>query len=163
MDSWEKFKLSVPLDKKHYYSELNDSNINDGDIEHIKNICSTFKISKLGKYHDLYVISDTSLLADVFENFRNKCLAVDNLDPVYYASAPALSWQSGLKMTGKTLELLSDQNTLSLLENGIRGGICNAISKYAKANNKYMKNNDSNKESTYLKYVDVNNLYGYAA
>ena len=91
----DKVKLSLPLDRKHYYSELNDSNINDGDIEHIKNICSTFKISKLGKYHDLYVISDTSLLADVFENLINKCLAVDNLDPVYYVSAPALSWQSG--------------------------------------------------------------------
>ena len=108
------------------------------------------------------MVSDTSLLADVFENLRNKCLAVDNLDPVYYVSAPALSWQSGLKMTGKTLELLSDENILLLLENGIRGGICNAISKYAKANNKYMKNNDSNKESTYLMYVDANNLYGYA-
>ena len=79
MDSWEEFKLSVPLDKKHYYSELNDSNINDSDIKHVKNIRSTLNINNLGEYHDLYVQSDTTLLADVFENFRNKCLAVDNL------------------------------------------------------------------------------------
>ena len=79
MDSWEEFKLSVPLDKKHYYSELNDSNINDTDIKHVKNIRSTLNINNLGEYHDLYVQSDTTLLADVFENFRNKCLAVDNL------------------------------------------------------------------------------------
>ena len=160
MDSQEKFKLSVPLDKKHYYSGLNDSNISDNDVNHIKNVCKTFKISKLGKCHDLYVLSDTSLLADVFENFRNKCLAVDNLDPVYYLSAPAISCSSGLKMTCKTLELLTDENMLLLFENGLRGGICNAINKYAKANNKYMKNHDSNKESTYLMDVDGNNLYG---
>ena len=108
------------------------------------------------------MISDTSLLADVFENFRDKCLAVDNLDHVYYLSAPALSWQSGLKMTGKTLELLTDENMILLFEKGIRGGICNATSKYAEANNKYMKNYDNNKPSTYLIYVDANNLYGYA-
>ena len=130
----------------------NDFNINDNDVNHIKNVCKTFKINKLGKYHDLYLASDTSLLADVFENFIDKCLAVDNLDPVYYLSAPALSWQSGLKMTGKTLELLSDENMLLMFEKGIRGG---AISKFAEANNKYMKNYDSNKESTYLMYVDA--------
>ena len=65
-------------------------------------------------------------------------------------------------MTCKTLELLTDENMLFLFEKGIRGGICNAISKYEKANNKYMKNYDNNKESTYLMYVDANNLYGDA-
>ena len=162
MDSWDKFKLSVPLDKKHYYSELNDSNINDSDIKHVKNICSTLNINNLGEYHDLYVQSDTTLLADVFENFRDKCLAVDNLDPVYYLSAPGLSWQSGLKMTGVTLELLTDENMLLIFEKGIRGGICEAVTKYKEANNKYMKNYDTTKPSSYLMYVDANNLYGYA-
>ena len=161
MESWEKFKSPVPLEKKHYYSELNDFNINDNDVNHTKNVCKTFKINKLGKYHDLYLASDTSLLADVVENVRDKCLAVDNLDPVYHLSAPALSWQSGLKMTGQTLELLSDENMLLLFKKSIRGGICNAICKYAKSN-KYMKNYDSSKKSTYLMYVDANNLYGYA-
>ena len=65
-------------------------------------------------------------------------------------------------MTGKTLELLSDENMLLLFGKGICGGICNAFSKHAKTNNKYMKSYDSNKESTYLMYVDANNLYGYA-
>ena len=66
------------------------------------------------------------LLADVFENFRNKCLTVDNLDPAYYLSAPGLSWESGLKMTGKTLELLTNENMLLLFEKGI----CEAVTKY---------------------------------
>ena len=106
MDSWDKFKLPVPLEKEYYYSKLNDSSINDGDIEHKKNVCNTFNINKLGKYHNLYVSSDTALLADVFENFRDKCLAIDKLDPAYYLSAPALSWHSGLKTTGQTLKLI---------------------------------------------------------
>ena len=96
MDSWDKFSLPVPLRKECYYAELNHFNINDADIEHVKNICITFNINNLAEYHDLYVQSDTTLLADVFESFRNKCLAVDNLDPTYYLSAPVLSWQSGL-------------------------------------------------------------------
>ena len=67
MDSWGKFELLIPLDKKHY-SKLNDSNISNKDIEHVKNVCDTLKIDNLGQYHDLYVQSDTALPADVFEN-----------------------------------------------------------------------------------------------
>ena len=106
MNSWEKFKLPVHLEKEYYYSELNDSNINDGDIKQIKYVRNTFNINKLGKYHNLYVSSDTALLADVFENFRDKCLAIDKLDPAYSLSAPALSWHSRLKTSGQTLKLI---------------------------------------------------------
>ena len=153
MDSWDKFSLPVPL-KKCYYAALNDSNINDGDIEHVKNVCPTFKISNLGESRDLYVQSDTTLLADVFEIVTNNCINIDKVDPAYYLSAPSLSWQSGLKIIGKSLELLTDENML-LLEKGIRGGICEAVTKYKKANNKYMKNYDSNKPSSYLMYVEL--------
>ena len=92
MDSWEKFDLPVPLDKKPYYSEVNGSNISDEDVNHVKNVCNTLKINNIGQYHDLYVQSDTVLLAHVFENFRDKCLDIDDkLDPAYYLSAPGLS------------------------------------------------------------------------
>ena len=96
----------------------------------------------------------------MFENFRDTTINIDKLDPAYYLSAPGLSWQSCLKKTGVTLELLTDESMLLLFEKGIRGGMCNAIYKYAKANNKYMKNYDSTKESKYSMYVDANNLYG---
>ena len=161
MDSWEKLKLPVPLDKKHYYSESNYSSISDEDVNHIKNVCATFNINNLGEYYDLYVQSDTTLLADVFENFRDNCINIDKLDPAYDLLAPGLSWQSGLKITGKTSQLFTDENMLLLFEKGIRGGICEAVTKYKKANKKYMKNYDSNKPSIYLMYVDANNLYGY--
>ena len=150
MSSWDKFEEPLHLDKNSYFIELNDENISDNDLAPAKNVCNTFKINNLGKYHDLYVLSDASLLADVFENFRDKCLTISELDPAYYLSSPGLSWQSGLKKTGVKLELLSDTDMLLLVENGIRGAICTAVHKYAKANNKYMKNYDSTRESTYL-------------
>ena len=163
MDSWEKFNEPVPLDKECYYSELNNENISDSDVDHVNNVCDAFKINNLGRYHDLYVKFDTALLADVFENFRNKCLSINKLDPVYYLSAPGFFWYSCLKMTKIKLELLTDNNMLLLFEKGIRGGICiSYIHNFAKANNKCMKNYDSTKESTYLMYADANNLYEYA-
>ena len=162
MGSWKKFNNLVPLDKKYYYSELNLENISDSDLDHVKNVINTFKIDNLGEYHDLYVKSDVALLADVFENFRDKCFKINKLDPAYYLSAPGLSWHSCLKMMGVKLELLTDTEMLLLFEKGIRGGMCNSIHNYAEANNKYMKNYDSSKPSTYLMYVDANNLYGYA-
>ena len=107
-------------------------------------------------------MNDTVLLLDFFENFRDRCLNNNKLDPVYYLSVPGFSWQSCLKMTKVKLELLTDNDMLLLFEKRIRGGKCNAIYNYAEANNKYMKNYDSNKKSTYLMYVDANSLYGSA-
>ena len=155
MVTWKRFNEHVPLDEKYYYSELNLEGISNEDIVHVKNVCNTFKISNLGKYHDLYVKSDVALLADVFENFRDKCLDNNELDPAYYLSAPGLSWHSCLKKTGVKLELLTDANMLMLFEQGIRAGICTAIHYYAEADNKCMKNYDSTKKSTYLMYVDA--------
>ena len=100
------------------------------------------------------------MLADVFENFRNICLDIYGLDPVYFVSAPGLAWQACLKKTKVELELLTNIDMLLMVEKGTRGGICQAIHRYAKANNKYMKNYDKNNESSYIEYLDANNLYG---
>ena len=121
-----------------------------------------FNISNLGEYHDLYVKLDTALRTDVFENFRDKHMEIDKLDPAYFLSTPGLSWWACLKKTGVKLELLTNENMFLTYEEGIRGGICNKVHSYAEANNKYMKNYDKNKESSFLKYVDANNLYGWA-
>ena len=94
----------------------------------------------IGEYHNLYVQSDTLLVADVFENFRNKYLEIYGLDPIYFVSAPGLAWQACLKKTEVKLELLTDYDMILMIEKGIRGGICQATHRYVKANNKYMKN-----------------------
>ena len=121
-----------------------------------------FKLKNVGEYHDLYVQSDTLLLADVFESFRNMCLKVYELDPVQFLSLPGLAWQACLKKTSIKLELLTDYDMLLMVEEGIRGGICHSIHRYAKANNKYMKNYIENVESSNIQYLDANNLYGWA-
>ena len=112
-----------------------------------------FEIKNLVEYHDLYVQCDTFLLADVFENFRNKFVEVYEIDP------PGLAWQACLKKTKVKLELLTDIDMLLMVEKGIRGVICEAIHRHAKSNNKYMKNYNKNMESSYLMYLDANNLY----
>ena len=116
----------------------------------------------MGDYHDFYVQTDTLLLADVFEKFREKCTEIYGLNPWYFYSAPGLAWQERLKQTKAKLELLTDYQMLLMIEGGIRGGMCQSTHKYAKANNKYMKNYNKSIESSYLKYLDANNLYGWA-
>ena len=73
------------------------------------------------------------------------CLKIYHLDPAKFLSGPGLAWQAALKKTEVKLELLTDINLLLMIEKGIRGGICHAIHRYAKANNKYMKYYDKNK------------------
>ena len=97
------------------------------------------------------------MLADVYEKFRDKCIEMYGLDPSYFLSAPGLAWQACLKKTNVSLELLTDM--LLMIESGIRGGMCQSVHRYAKANNKYMKNYDKSIESSYLTYLDANNLY----
>ena len=71
-----------------------------------------------------------------------------------------IAWQAFLKNTGVKLELLTNNDMLMMVEKRIRGEICHVVHRYAKANNKYMKNYDKNIESLYLMYLDANNLYG---
>ena len=110
----------------------------------------------------IYTCKVTLLLADVFENFRGMCLKEYELDPAHFLSLPGLAWQACLKKTGVELELSTDYDMLLMVEEGIRGGICHSIHRYAKANNKYMKNYNNNEESSYIQYLDANNLYGWA-
>ena len=87
----------------------------------------------LGEYHDLYLKSDTLLLADVFENFRKVCLKIYHLDPVKFLSAPGLAWLLALKKSEVKLESLTDIDMLLMVKKGIKGGICHAIHRYAKS------------------------------
>ena len=135
--------------------------ISDIDYRHANNVFKVFKLENLGNYHDLYVQSDTLLLADVCNNFRDMCIKEYELNPAQFLSLPGLAWQACLKKANIELELLTDYNML-MVEEGIRGGICHSIHRYAKANNKYMKNYNNNEESSYIEYVDANNLYGWA-
>ena len=88
----------------------------------------------------MYAQSDTLLVADVYENFRNICLDIYELDPVYFVSSPGLACQACLKKTEVKLELLTDYDMILMIEKSVRGGICQATHQHAKENNKHLKN-----------------------
>ena len=96
-------------------------------IDISKKVYKELKRDNLGEYHDLYVQSDTLLLIDVFENFRNICIEIYELDPAYFLAVPGLAWEACLKKTEIELEFLTDTDTLLMVEKGIRAGICHAI------------------------------------
>ena len=162
MDGWNKFNEKALPGKESFYSSLTLENISEVDYTHANNVFKKFNINNLGEYHDLYVRSDTLLLADIFENFRQSCLKNYELDPAHFVSLPGLAWQACLKKTNMELELLTDYDMLLMIEEGIRGGIRHAIQCYAKANNKYMKDYDKKNKSSYIQYLDANDLYGKA-
>ena len=136
------------------------SDISKYDYEHAQKVWKEFGIKNLGEYHDLYLKTDVLLLSNVFEVFRNTCLEYYKLDPDHFYTSPGLAWQACLKKTGVKLELLTDPDMLLMFEKGIRGGITQAVHRHAKANNKYMGTPKG--ESSFLQYLDVNNLYDWA-
>ena len=160
MDDWDRFHEEKLPNESDFYSSLNMEDISEIDYRHATKVFNKFNIKNLGEYHDLYVQSNTSLLADVFESFRNLCIKTYKLHPAYFLSLPGLAWQACLKKTVIKLELISDIDMLLMLEEGIRRGICHSVLRHAKANNKYMKDYDENKDDSFLIYADYNNLYG---
>ena len=162
VSSLEKLSETQLPPKEEFYSKLNDEDISDDDYQHAINVWNTFECKTIRDYHDLYLKSDVLLLADVFENFRKTCLKHYNLDPAHYYTSPGLAWDACLKETGQHLQLLNDYDMLMMIERGIRGGITHISKRYAEANNKYMKNYNPDKSSSYIQYLDANNLYGWA-
>ena len=160
--SIDKLKETKLPPKEAFYSLLYNEEISDEDYQHAHNVWNTFNCQTLQDYHDLYLKSDVLLLADVFENFRKTCLKYYKLDPCHYYTAPGLAWDACLKLTKQELQLLTDYDMLMLFEKGIRGGISHISKRYAEANNKYISHYDKTKPSSFVQYLDANNLYGWA-
>ena len=160
--SFNKLEEKKLPSKEDFYSKLYDEKISDEDYQHAIKVWNTFDCQTLQDYHDLYLKTDVLLLADVFENFRKTCLKHYKLDPCHYYTAPGLAWDTCLKETKQKLQLLKDYDMLMMFKQGIRGGISHISKRYACANNKYMENFDESKPSTFIQYLDANNLYGWA-
>lgn len=162
VDSWSKYDDKSLPDRKEFFNSLTQEDISNDEYFQALHAWNIFNIQSLGEYTDLYLKSDVLLLCDVFENFRNTCLQYYKLDPAYYVTSPGLSWDAMLLCTNVQLELLHDIDMYQLLEKGIRGGLAQCSLRHAKANNKYLPDYDDRKETSYLVYLDCNNLYGFA-
>ena len=136
VSSIEAFTETQLSPKSELYCGLNDEDISDADYQHALNVW----------------------------NFRKTCLRHYNLDPAHYYTSPGLAWVACLKETGQELQLLYDYDMLLMFERGIRGGITHITKRFAEANNIYiyMVNYNPAKPSTYIQYLDANNLYGWA-
>ena len=162
ISSWDCFEETELPPIEDFYSKLNMSSISEEDYQHAQNVWDEPGIRNLGDCHDLYLRTDVILLANVFEAFRDTCLEHYKLDPAHFYTSPGLAWKACLTCTGIKLELLTDPDMLLMFERMIRGGITQAFHKYAAANNKYMGDKfDPSEDTTYLQYLDTNNLYGW--
>jgi hypothetical protein len=161
--SVDNFNVDKLPSKQSFYSSLTDDEISDVDYQHAMNVWDSFGCKTFRDYHDLYLKTDVLLLADVFENFRDVCYNDYGLDASHYITAPSLAWDASLKMTGVELELLSDYEKYLFIERGMRGGNSMIAHRYAKADNKYIRNDSVCKpDDSFITYVDANNLYGGA-
>ena len=154
-------ETSLPS-KDAFFSELNDEGITDEEYTHAHTVwaecqCKTFK-----KYHDLYMKCDVLLLADVFESFRNMCMRSYGLDPAHFLTLPSFAWASMLKQTKVELRLITDNEMEVFVASSIRGGVSTISHRHVVANNPYVEDYNDKEPSTYIAYLDANNLYGWA-
>ena len=163
MDSFDKFQETQLPPKKAFFNDLSNKDISDKDYSFVQKLWRTFQLKNLGELHDLYVETDTLLLADVFENYRKVIHNNYGLDPVHFFTAPALSWSAGLKFTKAKLEIPLDVDMHIFFDLGLTGGISMVAEHFARANNKYMKELfDPETLQSFIQLVDANNLYGWA-
>ena len=148
MDCVERFEESTLPPKESFYNVLNDEQVSEEDYAHATTVFNIFACQNMGDYHDLYLMSDVLLLADVFENFRSVCLKAYNLDPCHFYTSPGLAWQSCLKMTDVELELLTDPDMYLFIEEGLRGGISMICNRFSKVNNPYVPDYDPKQENS---------------
>jgi len=162
MNSHERFDETCLPPRDKFFNRLSGQEISENDYAFAHEVWNMFNMKTLADYHDLYLLNDVLLLADVFENFRKMCIKYYNLDSAHFLSSPGLSWQAMLLRTGEEIEVISDIDQYLMIERSIRGGISVISNRFAKANNKYMSSFNPEKPSSYIVYFDVTNLYGYA-
>ncbi|XP_025829967.1 uncharacterized protein LOC112904359, partial [Agrilus planipennis] len=148
--------------KDDFFDKLTSLPVSDDDYKRAKTVWNTFSCSTLGEYSDIYLKTDVLLLADVFENFRQICLTTYDLDPAQYYTAPGLAWDSMLKFTRVSLQLLTDIDMLKFFQKGVRGGISQCVQRMHFANNPHIPDYNASAPTSYIMYLDATNLYGHS-
>ena len=148
--------------KEEFFNDLTCQHITKDEYDFAQKVWDRFSCKTFQDYMEIYLLADCLLLCDVFENFRSNCLQQYNIDPCYYFSAPHFTFDAFLRHHSLTLELLSDINQYLFIIKGIRGGMSMVSKRHAVANNKYVEGYISSKSSSFILYLDANNLYGRA-
>ena len=160
MSSYEVFKEPSFPPQSAFFNKLKDEELSDEDYQRGKSLFEEFGCKNMLDYMLLYVKADSLLLCDIFENFRDLCMLYYGLDPCHYFSLPGFGFDAMLKMTGVEIESMTDIDMYTFIENNLRGGVTTINHRQFKANNKYLKDFDDSKPSTFIHYTDSNNLYG---
>ena len=163
IDKFERLGERVLPPREQFYNRLAGEECSEENYARAQKVWRDFKCGDIDDYMRLYLLCDVALLADVFQKFRKQSLEEYQLDPAYYMSSPQLAWSALLKYIDRPIHLITDPEMYRMIQPNIRGGICHASVRYARANNKFMGAlYDPTKPSSYILYVDANNLYGWA-
>ena len=148
-------------DQEDFYSRLTGEGITDEEYERASAVWDQFHMKSLWNYHDLYLIMDVLLLADVLLKFQKVCHRNYGIDPLHSYTTPGFGWQSLLKMTGVELQLFSEEEKELYLffEAAKRGGLSTISRRYQKANIPGRADFDPSKPNKWIMYWDANNLY----
>ena len=139
-DSFERFEeTEIPPIECFNNSLKAGEGITEEEHSRAKHVFKHFEMVNLQDYHNLYLLQDVFLLDDVLTAFRKVCLQTYNLDPLHYYTAPGLTFDSGLKYTGETIELITEEDKFLYIEAGIRGGISQISHRHAKVNSPILK------------------------
>jgi len=149
-------KQLPPIDA--FYDKLKDEPLSHADFERADLTWKEFNIHSLQEYQNHYLKSDVSLLSDIFESFRQSVFMQHKLDCLHFPTLPSLAWAAA----DVELDLITDPDTYLLIQSSIRGGMATISNRYSKANNPYLDGYDESKPTTYIIYLDANNLYGHA-
>ena len=158
----DKLKFETLPEKSDFFNDLSNEDISDEEYAFATKVWKLFDCKNMKDYMEIYLLADVLLLADVFENYRTRCLLDYELDPLHYFSAAHFSFDAYLRMSDANLDLFQDINQYLFISEGIRGGLSFISQRHSKANNKYMDSFDPGKPSKYIIYIDCNNLYGLA-
>ena len=145
--------------KEEFFNDLTCQHITKDEYDFAQKVGESFSCKTFQDYMEIYLLADCLLLCDVFENFRSNCLQQYNIDPCYYFSAPHFTFDAFLRHSSLTVELLSDINQYLFIIKGIRGGMSMVCKRYALTSNKYVEGYNSSKSSSFILYLDANNLY----
>ena len=153
------FHLSLPS-KEAFFNDLDQEHISDADYAHAQKVWKAFNMTTFQDYHDLYLKTDVLLLADVLAGYRSVSMNTFGMDPLWFITAPSLTYQALLKKTGVSLDLITDMEMYQFVMKGVRGGLSFICKRKSEANVPQMPGYDPTQPTKHIIYMDANNLYG---